>query len=245
MSCRQWHVLPLFVALALYLSGCTLLIPPKPPVTVACDQQDREIDRLKKTLAEKDTKIRQLHTEQTVQAKVLKQAAGEIAHAEIKLRRLATEAGAASQLAEAEVALHGMRARTNSRYAAAQLAQAQHILDAGAASFAEGDYGAAVELAAQSQEFINMAAGDGRRSALSARDSVEVVFQVPIVLNARIDSNLRARPSYKASVMEVLPRGTTVQAYAYRGAWLKVRTREGREGWVFSSLLQTPQPGTV
>lgn len=234
----------LLALLAWTLSGCALLQPPAPPpAPVACAQEDREIARLRQSLTEKDAEIQRLHTQQNVQAKVLEQTTGEVARAEVKLRRLATQAGAASQLAEVEVALQGLRAETLPRRAAAQLAQAQRILDAGAASFAQGDYGAAVELAAQSQEFIDMVASDRRRHATAAR-GVEVPFQVPVVLRTRIDGNLRAQPGLKASVLGVLRQGTPLQAHAYRGEWLRVRTEDERAGWMFGTLLEAPYSGT-
>lgn len=236
---RGLCAVPLLALLAWVLSGCALLQPPAPPAPVVCDQQDREIVRLQQTLAEKDSEIQQLHAQQHVQAKELKETTGEVARAEVKLRRLATQADAASQLAEVEVALHGMQAEAQPRRAAAQLAQAQHILDAGAASFAQGDYGAAVELAAQSQEIIDMVAGR-RKAAPAARDAVDVPFQVPVALRARIDCNLRAHPGRMATVLGVVRQGTPVQAHAYRGEWLRVRTEDGRAGWVFGPLLEAP-----
>ena len=232
----------LSVLLAWTLSGCALLqSPAPPPPPVVCDQQDREIVRLQQTLIEKDTEIQQLRAQQHVQAKVLKETTGEVARAEVKLRRLATQADAASQLAEVEVALQGVRAKAHPRRAAAQLAQAQHILDAGAASFAQGDYGAAVELAAQSQEIIDMVAGR-RGSAAATRDAVEMPFQVPVALRVRIDSNLRAHPGRTAVVLDVLRQGALVLAHAYRGEWLRVRTEDERAGWVYGALLEAPHP---
>ena len=232
--------LPLLALLTCVLPGCAWLQPPPPPqTTVACDEEDREIARLQQALAEKDAEVQRLRAQQNVQAKVIKETAGEAARAEVKLRRLATQAGAASQLAEVEVALQAAREAHTGR-AAAQLMQAEHILKAGAAAFAQGDYGAAAEFAAQSQEIIDMVAS-GRRSASAAPAAVEMPFQVPVVLRVRIDSNLRAHPGRKAAVLGVLPQGTPLQAHAYRGDWLRVRTGDGREGWVNGALLEAPQ----
>lgn len=228
---------PLLVSLAWLLPGCALLQPPPPPppqTTVACAEEEREIGRLQQALAEKDAEVRQLHAQQNVQAKVLEETAGEAARAEVKLRRLATQAGAASQLAEVEVALQGAHA-THAERAGAQLMQAETILNAGSAAFAQGDYGAAVEFAAQARQVIDMVAGGRATQAV-----VEVPFQVPISLRTRSDSNLRAHPRRAAAIRTVLPQGTPVQAYAYRGDWLHVRTGDGLEGWVHASLLEAP-----
>jgi SH3-like domain-containing protein len=101
-----------------------------------------------------------------------------------------------------------------------------------------------VELAAQSQEIIDMVASGNRRSAATTVNAMEVPFQVPVALRVRIDSNLRAHPGRKAAVLGVLPQGTTLLAHAYRGEWLRVRTEDGRAGWVFGSLLEAPLTDT-
>ena len=237
------RAVPLLAVLAWALSGCTLVQPPAPrPATLDCERQDREIVRLQQTLAEKDAEVQRLRAQQTVQAKTLKQITGEVARAEVKLRRLATQADAASQLAEVEVALQSMHAEASPRHGASQLAQAQSILDAGAESFSLGDYGAAVELAAQSRAILDMLASGRPRPAPDPRDAVELPFQAPVALRARIDSNLRTQPGRSEPVLSVLRQGTPLQAHAFRGEWLHVHTDDGRAGWVFGSLLEAPPP---
>lgn len=229
--------MPLLALLAWGVSGCALLDPLRPTL---CEQPYQEIARLQQALAEKDAEIESLRAEKTVQAEVLTQTTGEVARAEIKLRRLATQADAASHLAEVEVALQRQWAQTHAPRAAAQLVQAQRILDAGGVAFARGDYAAAVELAAQARELIDMVTG--RKSAAAARGTVDVPFQVPVALRTRIGSHLREQPGRAAAALAVLPRGTSVQALAYRGEWLRVRTGDGRTGWVFGPLLEAPGP---
>lgn len=224
------------------LSGCALLQPATPYTeSPLYEQQQREIAQLQQALAEKDAEIERLRDQQNVQEHALKQTTGEAAQAEVKLRRLATHADAASQLAEIEVALQGLRAEAYPPRAAEQLTQAQRILDAGAAAFAQGDYTKAVDLAAQSQEIIDMLAGNHQRPT-TLRDAVEMPFQTPIALRTRIDCNLREQAGRSASVLSVLQAGTLLQAQAYRGEWLRVRTEDGRVGWVSGSLLEAPYP---
>ena len=234
--------MPLLALLAWTLSGCALLQPAPPRAAVDCEQYDREIIHLQQTLAEKDAEVQRLRTQQSTQAAALKEITGEVARAEVKLRRLATQADAASQLAEAEVLLQGMQAATYTGNRAALLVQAQRILDAGAESYDQGDYGAAVELASQSLEIIDIVASGGRGAAPGARDAVEMSFQAPVALRARIDSNLRREPGSTEPVLSVLRQGTALQAHALRGEWLHVHTDDGRAGWVFGSLLEAPHP---
>lgn len=241
--CPGLRVVPLLALLAWATSGCALLQPATPPASAVCTEQDREIVRLQQTLAERDAEIQSLHDQQTVQAEALTQTSGEVARAAVKLRRLATQADAASDLAEVEVALQALWAETHRPRAAAQLVQAQRILDAGAAAFVQGDYGVAVELAAQSQAMIDMVNGR-RRPESAARNALEVAFKVPVMMCTRIDSNLRAQPGRTAPGLGVLQKGTPLQVHAYRGEWLRVRTEDGRAGWVFGPLLEAPYPGT-
>ncbi|MFN2330004.1 MAG: SH3 domain-containing protein [Chromatocurvus sp.] len=227
------------------LPGCALLQSPAPPsaspsASTLCAEQDQQIGRLQQALAQKDAEIQQLRAKQNLQAQALEQTTGEVARAKVKLRRLATHAEAASQLAETEVTLQRLRSTQQSERADEQLARIQRILDAGAAAFAQGDYGVAVGLTAQAQELIGML--ESRTAVAATQDTVEVPFQIPVMLRARADTNLRARPLSSAALLEVLPQGTVMQVHAYRGEWLQVRTDEGRTGWIFGPLLEAPYP---
>ena len=242
---RGPRAVALLALLAWTVSGCALLQSPAPhPATVDCDPRDQEVARLQQTLAEKDAEVQELRAQQNMQATALREITVEVARAEVKLRRLATQADAASRLAEAEVVLQGMQAAAQAPHKASQIAQAQRLLDAGAESFAQGDYGTAVELAAQSQEIIDMLASGRRTPVPGARDAGEMPLQAPVELRARIDSNLRAQPGRAEPVLGVLRQGTALQAHAYRGEWLHVHTDDGRAGWVYGSLLEAPHPPT-
>ena len=226
------------------LAGCALLQPPAPtpapfPPPPDCRAQEQEVARLRQAVAEKDSEVQRLRAQQNVQAQELEQTAVEAVRAEVKLRRLATEAGAASQLAEVEVALQQAR-NLGPGPATPQLQSAQHLLEAGGKAFAQGDFGAAVELAAQAQQLIDMVAN--RLRAPTAHTVKETQFQVPVALRTRVDSNLRAHPGRTATVLDLLKQGTAVQAHGYRGDWLRVRTVDGQDGWVFGRLLEAPAP---
>ena len=184
--------------------------------------------------------MQQLRAQQSVQAKALKEITVEVASAEVKLRRLATQADAASRLAEAEVALQGMETETQTPLRAVQIAEAQRLLDAGAESFAQGEYGAAVERAAESQAIIETLAGGGR--LVPGARAEETPLHTPLALRTRIDSNLRAQPGRTEPVLSLLRQGTALQAHAYRGEWLHVHADDGRAGWVYGPLLEAPNP---
>lgn len=222
-------------------AGCTLLQPPPTPAPAApdCSQPLREIARLQQALIGKDAEIGQLRAQQNVQAKELRQTTGEVARAEVKLRRLATQAGAASQLAEAEVVLQSL-SKTPPNGATAQRLQAQQLLAAGSAAFAQGDYGAAVEFAAQAQAIVGMV--KETQAAPSARARMEVAFPIAVALRTRVASHLRAQPGRSAAIVSVLKPATPVYALGYRGDWLRVRAEDSRVGWVFGALLEAARP---
>lgn len=173
-------------------TGCTLLRQPPAPAPAApdCSQPLQEIARLQQALIDKDAEIGQLRAQQNVQAKELRQTTGEVARAEVKLRRLATEAGAASQLAEAEVALQSLT-KSPPNGATAQRLQAQQLVAAGSAAFAQGDYGAAVEFAAQAQALVGMVKETQAASSARANGS-----RVP---DCRCSADARRQPSARAA----------------------------------------------
>lgn len=49
-----------------------------------------------------------------------------------------------------------------------------------------------------------------------------------------VDTKVMALPSYRSGVVSVLPRGATVQVEASTGPWLKLRSRQGRTGFVLA-----------
>jgi hypothetical protein len=237
--------------LAIVVAGCATPPPPvpepvpapreeparlPPPAPCTCDEPYREIARLKHDLANKEAEIRDLRSQQREQIKVLQESSRQAARATVKLHRLATQADAASYIAEVEVALATLRSSTEAGSGASLFAVAQEILQSAAAPFARGDYGAAMDRAAQAQQLIAMLASNRVRSMQPARAS-ELPFQVPIPLRVKIDSNLRRQPRGNAKVLGVLKESTPLTAHAYKGNWLRVEASDGRSGWVHQSLF--------
>src|SRR5206468_12651297 len=93
------------------LNGCATPPPPEPatpvpapvaaapmPTCPSCDEQTHEIARLRQDLATRDAEVRDLRSSQRDQAKVLQESTREVTRAKVKLRRLATQADAASYI---------------------------------------------------------------------------------------------------------------------------------------------------
>ena len=222
------------------LSGCVTPPPPVPretavrgPVCPSCDEQTREVARLRQDLANQGAELRDLRSSQRDQVKELQESTREITRAKVKLRRLATQADAASYVAEVEVAMESLRSSRGARTSTVPLmVLAQDILESTAAPFAQGDYGAAMDRAAQAEQLIALVAHYQVRPGSRSRVPGEVPLQVAIPLKATVDSNLRRQPRGSARVVGVLKKDSPLVAHAYKGSWMQVETEDGRSGWV-------------
>jgi hypothetical protein len=112
--------------------------PPPPPVPCNCDEPNREIARLRQDLANKDIEIRELRAQHRDQVKALQESAKRAARANVKLHRFATQAGAASYIAEVEVALQTLRGTPDAGSRTSLIAVAEGMLQSATAAFARG-----------------------------------------------------------------------------------------------------------
>lgn len=206
------------------------ITPVLEPMCPMCLDQSLEIARLRQDLAARDAELKDLRTNTREQAKVVQESTREVTRAKAKLRRLATQADAASYLAEVEVALKAQRA--SSAPDAPLLTLAQALLDAASAPFAQGDYATAMDRAAQAEQLI-VVAGDIQPPPMArSRASPEVPLQVTIPLRSTVDTRLRREPAPKAAVVTVVKKDSPLVAHAYKGKWMRVETEEGRSGWI-------------
>jgi hypothetical protein len=228
------------------LSGCVTPPAELPPTTMAapleapdraptcpsCEEQSREIARLRQDLANRETELRDLRSTQREQVKVLQESTREVARAQVKLRRLATQADAASYIAEVEVAMASLRSSLSPTSTVPLVVIAQGILESTAAPFAQGDYSEAMDRAAQAGELIALVAHYQARPGSPKRVPGEVPLQVAIPLKATTDSKLRRQPLANAPVVIVLKKDSPLVAHAYKGRWMQVETEDGRSGWL-------------
>ena len=212
--------------------------PPAPSPEVACpacvDRSD-EIARLRQELATREAELRDLRSSQREQAKAVQESTREVTRAKARVRRLASQADAASYLAEVEVALESARALP----AAAQsplFALAEAFLAAAQPLFAQGDYGAAMDRASQAEQLVT-AAMQGAPAASRSRVTGEVLLQASLPLKASADSALRREPQPRASLVASVRKDTPLVAHAYKGNWMRVETEEGKFGWLPQSSL--------
>jgi Bacterial SH3 domain len=207
------------------------------PACPSCDEQNREIARLRQELAGREAELRDLRASQREQVKVIQESTREVTRAKVKLRRLATQAEAASYIAEVEVALESARASRGAATASPFLELAQAMIASTTAPFAQADYGIAMDRAAQAEQIIAIIADSETRSRSRPRVSGEVLLQVPVPLRVTVESRLRRRPRRSADFADRVRKDSPVVASAYKGSWLRVETEDGRSGWVEQSQL--------
>ena len=177
----------------LAMSGCA---SPPQPACPSCDEHNREIAWLRRELAGREAELRDLRTNQREQVKVIQESTREVTRAKVKLRRLATQAEAASYIAEVEVALESLRASRNAAATSPLLELAQAMITSTAAPFAQGDYGAAMDRAAQAEQLIAVVADNQARSRSRRQVSGEVLLQVSIPLRVTVEGHLRRQPRH-------------------------------------------------
>ncbi|WP_170841711.1 SH3 domain-containing protein [Nitrosomonas aestuarii] len=209
------------------------------PVSVHQQQIDSMriiIEQLAQKLAEKEALIKQISAREQDQTQIIQASSKEIAHTQVRLRRLATKPSSASLIAEAEVAMAYIKQQSTLIPSDTDLyEQAKRLLDMAVFYYRRDNYANATYYASQALEFMNMIADQDR--ALPNR--VTIRFNTPIMLLAIADANLRRAPGRHALIIDVLEKGTVLTANAYQGNWLMVQTDDDREGWIFNTLVET------
>jgi hypothetical protein len=192
-------------------------------------EQDRRISRLELALLEKTAQVEELQGQ-------LDEAREEVVRAMAKLQTLASRAEAASGMAEAEVALQPLKARS-AQQTAPEATQAARLLREASTEFSQENYGGALYLATQAKALA--AAGTGR---LSARDRTadrpgEKPFAVPVPLKAIGSGNVREAPGTTAPVAFAVEGGDSLTGYSYLEDWVRISDDMGRGGWIFRKLI--------
>jgi hypothetical protein len=202
--------------------------PPPPPCPVCVDRGD-EVARLRQELAAREAELRDLRASQREQARTVQDTTREVTRAKVRARRLATQADAASYIAEVEVALKSVQASPVSASPLFPLAQA--FVDGASSSFAQADYGSAMERAAQAEQIV-AAMLDSMPSAARARVAGEVRLVPGIPLRAATATRLLREPQAGASVVAAVGKDAALVAHGYKGAWMRVTTEDGKAGWL-------------
>jgi hypothetical protein len=158
----------------------------------------------------------------------LRQAEESLIAMESGLRGFQSRADAVSALAEARIALERVGPRVPWRQD--QVSEARDKLAEAGHQIEEGHVGSAVFFASRAHRITE--------SLRVEAAQVEAWADKRIVLGKMV--NLRAGPSTRYRVVDVLVAATPVFPERHSGNWTLVRTPEGRVGWVYASLLTAP-----
>ena len=206
-------------------------------------KREDNIAKLQLQLLERDAQIKQLEGRLNSQQEMLDEAIQEVVRAKAKLRSLESKAEAASEMAEAEIAVKALKAQLAGQTRNPELIKAQELLKMSAQEFKKENYGGAVYLTSQAKDHIRAA-----QIRLGGREKVapikrlppvkgEVFFALPLPLQVLKTSNLREQPDLEGKVITTLEKGTPLIGYSYKGQWVRVTSKDGNNGWVFHTLV--------
>jgi hypothetical protein len=181
-------------------------------------------------LLEKDAEIKALN--QKLEAAIL-----EVVRAMAKLRGLSGRAEAASSLAETEIALRSMPAEPALRPRPADLLRAHQLLNVATEEFKKENYDGTVYLTSQVKMLIRPRDDRPARSADAGKTDGELTLSPNLSLRASNRSNVREGPGPGFKIRFVVERGTPLSGVSYSGVWVRVKTDDGRDGWVHYSLV--------
>jgi hypothetical protein len=191
---------------------------------------DEKLARMHLQALEKDAEIRALNHK--LEAAIL-----EVVRAMAKLRGLSGRAEAASNLAETEIALKSIPAELALRPKETDLLQAQQLLRMATEEFKKQNYDGTVYLTTQVRMLIKPRNDRLVKGAEVAKTDGEHALSPMLALRASNKSNVREGPGPTFKVLFVVERGTPLSAVSYNGVWVRVKTDDGRAGWVHYSLI--------
>jgi hypothetical protein len=199
----------------------------------ANEQQQERLARLQLQLWEKELQVKLL-TEK------LEAAIVEVVRAMAKLRGMESRAEAASNLAEAEVALNLLQRRGAGSERGGEVRQAQQLLRMAAEEFKKENYGGTLYLANQAKALIK--GGQVQTGSPESPPMLEgeLSFSLPVPLKALAKSNVREGPGASSKVVYVVEAGARLTGHSYRAPWVRVRSDDGRWGWIFYNLIGPP-----
>jgi hypothetical protein len=237
----------MLVAVGGFFSGCALIASPSADErqaatdrrasdeaarkhAAASKELDEKLARMHLQALEKDAEIRALN--QKLEAAIL-----EVVRAMAKLRGLSGRAEAASNLAETEIALKSIPAEPAMRPKETDLSQAQQLLRMATEEFKKQNYDGTVYLTSQVKMLIKPRNDRLVKGAEVSKTDGEHALSPMLALRASNKSNVREGPGPSFKILFVIERGTPLSAMSYNGVWVRIKTDDGRAGWVHYSLI--------
>lgn len=199
-------------------------------------QAEKSLQELQ--VLEREAMIKQLEERLLSQQLLLDDAIQEVVRAKAKQRSLESRAEAASELAEAEIALKSFRTKAAGSNRP-ELASAGQLLTMATQEFRDQNFGGTLYLVTQAKAQIKIGAlrvGEAKRAGGLEG---EVPFAIPLHLKVNARSNLREGPGEGFDILVTLDEGTALTGYSARGLWLRVKSNDGWNGWIHRSLVSS------
>jgi len=212
--------------------------------TRARGQKTQEPDKLRQELAQKDGALQALQEEKSLQELqvfereamimqleerllsqqlLLDDAIQEVVRAKAKQRSLESRAEAASELAEAEIALKSFRTKAAGSNRP-ELSSAGQLLTMATQEFRDQNFGGTLYLVAQAKAQIRIGSLRVGEAERAGGLEGEVPFAIPLQLKVNSRSNLREGPGEGFNVLVTLDEETALTGYSARGLWLRVKS---------------------
>lgn len=184
--------------------------------------------------------IQELQGRSSNQQQRLDAAIVEVVRSKARLRSLESKAEAASTIAEAEIAISGLKKQITADDADAreEVSKTDQLVKMSANEFEARNFGGALYLANQAKAQAQ-ALQLGYHREKTAAQTDETPFAQPLPLTCLKNSNLRNGPGLDKKILNVLVKGTRVMGYAYKEGWVRVETLDGQPGWISQSLIST------
>jgi hypothetical protein len=200
-------------------------------------EMENKLAKIKLRLLEKDAQVLKLEERLNSQQVMFDEAILEVVRAKAKLRSLESKAEAASEMAEAEIAVKALQIQLKSREPDPDVIKAQQLLKMSAREFKKENYGGALYLTSQAKGHIR--ANQMRIGGLEKIEPVkgEILFTQPVPLKVLTTSNLRRGPGLQSKILTKLDKGTTLIGYSYKGEWVRVTSEDGTSGWIYQTLV--------
>ncbi len=157
-----------------------------------------------------------------------------------KLQSQASRAEAASGMAEADIALQSL-AGLEGGSGVLEYGQGTRLLEESRAEFDNDNYAGALYLAAEARALAQR--GQSRLSGTASGDlrEGESIFVIPVPLQTVRNSNVRGGPGLGFGVQFTLDQGASVEGRSYTSEWVRIVDGQGREGWIFHTLVTSRQ----
>lgn len=197
-------------------------------------QEEKSLQELQ--VLEREAMIKLLEERLLSQQLLLDDAIQEVVRAKAKQRSLESRAEAASELAEAEIALKSFRTKAAGSNRP-ELASAGQLLTMATQEFKDQNFGGTLYLVAQVKAQIKIGSlrvGEAKRAGGLEGESP---FAIPVQLKVNVRSNLREGPGEGFNILVTLDQETALTGYSARGLWLRVKTNDGWNGWIHRSLV--------